>query len=78
MTLKRNCALPETLATFDELPLSANVNQQIVQALFGISPATVWRRVKSGALPQPRRYGLRTTRWNVGELKAALNTKVAE
>ena len=63
-----------TLKVFDDLPDSANVQIQIVCALLGCSAATVWRRVKQGTLVQPVRFGLRTTRWNVGELRIALNT----
>jgi predicted DNA-binding transcriptional regulator AlpA len=41
-------------------------------ALFACSAATVWRRVQSGHIPQPRKLSLRTTCWNVGELRLAL------
>jgi len=61
------------LQNFDQLPESAQVRQPVVEALFGISPATVWRRVSTGALPKPRKFGPRTTTWNVGELRAVLN-----
>lgn len=62
---------------FDELPDSANVPVQVVCALFGCSTATVWRRVRSGHLVAPRRFGMRTTRWSVADLRAAL-VKVKE
>jgi predicted DNA-binding transcriptional regulator AlpA len=64
--------LPPALTEFDRLPDSAHVRQPIVQALFAISAPTVWRRVKSGRLPAPRRYGVRHSAWNVGELRRAL------
>jgi len=64
--------LPSALAHFDSLPDSACVRCEVVQALFGISRTTVVRWVASGALPQPRRHGLRTTAWNVGELRRVL------
>ena len=69
--------LPFNFTNFDALPPSASVSQPTVEALFSVSAATVWRWVNSGKIPQPRRYGLRTTRWNVGELRAALSAKVA-
>lgn len=77
ISLQADCAQPEsplplTLIQFDQLPNSANVRQPVVQMLFGISAATVWRRVLAGELPKPRKYGTRTTTWNVGELREAL------
>jgi predicted DNA-binding transcriptional regulator AlpA len=37
----------------------------------GCSVATVWRRVKDGALPQPIRLG-GITRWEAAEIEAAI------
>jgi predicted DNA-binding transcriptional regulator AlpA len=59
------------LQQFDHLPASANVRLPVVIGLFGCSAPTVWRRVKSGGVPAPRKIG-GTTVWNVGELRAAL------
>lgn len=68
----------ETLSGFDQLPDVAQVRQPVVEALFGISSATVWRRVGNGTLPKPRKFGPRTTTWNVGELREILGgTKIA-
>lgn len=58
------------LADFDTLPDSARVALPVVCGLFGISPATAWRRAKSGLLPAPIREG-GTTRWIVGGLRKA-------
>ncbi len=55
---------------FDELPDSAKVPVQVVAAVEGISAVSVWRRSKSGLLPAPEKTG-GTTRWLVGELRAA-------
>lgn len=60
------------LAAFDELPNSAYVPINVVCALFGCSTATVWRRVRAGQMAQPQRIGLRTTRWQVGDLRNEL------
>lgn len=60
------------LRDFDALPDSAMVSIKVVCALFGCSPATVWRRVKNGDLVEPKRLGGGTTRWSVGELRAEL------
>lgn len=62
----------EALESFDFLPISANVRLPVVMALYGISQASVWRNVKNGNIPKPRKLTTRTTVWNVGELRAAL------
>jgi len=64
--------VPLALSTFDSLPNTSNVRLPIVMALYGISSATVWRNVKSGKIPKPRKLTARTTAWNVGELRSAL------
>jgi predicted DNA-binding transcriptional regulator AlpA len=63
----------DALRNFDSLPDSANVRQPVVEALCGFSAATVWRRVKDGGLPRPRKLSDRVTAWNVGELRTALS-----
>lgn len=60
------------LSAFDDLPESAYVSLCVVCALFGCSPATVWRRVRTGQLASPHRIGLRSTRWRVGDLRQEL------
>lgn len=59
------------LAAFDQLPDIARVPIPVVAGLFGVSEMTVWRRVKSGLLPKPRKE-CGTVRWVVGELRQAL------
>nr|WP_241019167.1 transcriptional regulator [Paraburkholderia sp. Tr-20389] len=53
------------------LPDSAHVQIRTVAGLFGCSVPTVWRRVREGRLPPPRKFGS-TTRFNVGLIRAAL------
>jgi len=65
-------AIPDALKNFDSLPDSANVRQPVVQALVGCSAATVWRMVKRGTLPAPRKLSERVTAWNVGDLRRSL------
>ena len=65
-------AISDALRDFDLLPDSANVRQPVVEALFACSSATVWRRVKDGRLPAPRKLSDRVTAWNVGQLRRAL------
>ena len=65
-------SIPDALKNFDSLPDSANVRQPVVQGLFGCSSATVWRNVKKGIIPAPRKLSERVTAWNVGDLRKAL------
>ncbi len=65
-------SLPSALQNFDDLPDAAHVRQPVAEALFGCSAATVWRMVKRGTLPQPRKLSARITSWNVAELRQAL------
>lgn len=67
-----SAAIPDALKNFDSLPDSANVRQPVVQGLIGCSSATVWRMVKRGTLPAPRKISERVTAWNVGDLRKAL------
>jgi len=64
--------IPNALKNFDALPDSAHVRQPVVEALFGISSATVWRRVRNSMLPAPTKFSARVTTWNVGDLRRAL------
>ena len=68
----------DVLKAFDSLPQSANVRLPVVMALYGISSASVWRNVKNGNIPKPRKLTTRTTVWNVGELRADLQNQAGE
>ena len=65
-------ALPDALTNFDAQPDSAHVRQPVVEGLFACSAATIWRMVKRGTLPTPRKLSERVTAWNVGELRKVL------
>jgi predicted DNA-binding transcriptional regulator AlpA len=41
-----------------------------VAKAFGIGRSTLWTWVKEGILPQPVRFGMRTTRWPSEEIEA--------
>ncbi|HND37297.1 MAG TPA: AlpA family phage regulatory protein, partial [Nitrosomonas sp.] len=72
MTETSKKSIPVALINFDDLPNSANVRQPVVQGLYGCSAASIWRGVKNGRIPKPRKLSPRTTCWNVGELRRAL------
>jgi predicted DNA-binding transcriptional regulator AlpA len=65
---------PDSLKNFDLLPDSAKVRLPVVQALYGCSRATVWRRVKDNLIPSPSKTK-NITSWNVGELRRNLAGK---
>ena len=62
-----------SLKNFDQLPDSANVRLPTVMGLYGISAATVWRQVKAGIIPSPRKLTPRTTAWSVKDLRQVLD-----
>lgn len=62
----------QTIADFDNLPDSAFVSIATVCILQDCSPATAWRQVRTGLLPEPRKFGARMTRFNVGQLRKFL------
>jgi len=64
--------IPDALAAFPHLPDEALTDIKIVSAVTSRSPASIWRDVKAGRLPAPHKIGPRSTRWKVGELRAAL------
>ena len=68
-------AIPEALAQFDNLPDSAYIRLNTVKRLYGVSSATIWRGVKQGNIPSPKKLSLRCTAWNVGQVRAALAAK---
>lgn len=65
-------SVPESLKQFDSLPDSAHVQLRTVAGVVGVSESTVWRMVKRGSLPTPKKVSERATRWNVGELRRAM------
>jgi predicted DNA-binding transcriptional regulator AlpA len=66
----QNSKAPD-LSNFNALPDTARADLPVVCALFSVSPATAWRRVKAGVIPSPIKDG-RCTRWIVGDLRRAL------
>lgn len=62
----------QNLRHFDELPASAQVPAKTLATLLDVSTMSIWRMAKDGRLPKPRKLGPNTTRWTVGEVRAAL------
>lgn len=51
------------------IPTEGFVRLPQVLMMFPISRTNLWRMVKSGAFPQPKKIGPRTTVWDVQELR---------
>lgn len=66
--------IQDGLKQFDDLPDSAYVGSDVVRGLYGgIAYVSLWRWVKAGRVPAPRKLlGSRLNSWNVGTLRAAL------
>ena len=66
----------DSMSRFDNLSVYAHVRLDVVKQLYGCSAASVWRHVKTGLIPAPKKFGARMTAWNVGDLRAALTGKL--
>ena|SRR5688500_7303805 len=67
-----------TLQTFSHLPDEGHVRVGVVAALFGVSPPTIWRKVRAHEFPKPIRRFDRVTAWRVGDVRLALQGKSTE
>lgn len=54
---------------FSILPAEGFVRLPQVLFMFPISRTNIWRMVKNGSFPQPKKIGPRTTVWDVQELR---------
>lgn len=67
--------IPDALSNFDQLPNSAYIRLPVLLGLFSVSEASIWRWVKKGAIPKPVKLSVRTSAWNVGEIRNVLQAK---
>ena len=67
--------VPFALENFPRLPPESYVDVKVVAGLIGGGVSTVWAKLKRNdpLIPKPRKFG-RSTRFNVGQLRAALST----
>ncbi len=63
------------IKSIDSLPDSALLSDREIAQLVGVNPTSIWRWAKAGILPQPKRIGLRCTRWELGAVRKALAEK---
>lgn len=67
--------IPSALQNFNAMPDCGYCRLPVVQALYACSSASVWRGVKAGRIPKPKKLSLNITAWNVGELRVALKAR---
>ena len=60
----------EQLAAFDRMPANGRLTRHAIELIFGISRATLWRRIREGKIPKPRE-----ARWIVSEIREVLANK---
>ena len=70
----KQARISKAVSGFDKAPDTGQVPVEVVAELAGISRATAYRYSKAGILPAPRKFG-GSSRWNVGELRAALKAQ---
>lgn len=61
----------------DSTTLTPQLTDIEVGKALGVSRATVWRWAKAGRIPQPRKIGMNTTRWDSLEVQAAIQKMAA-
>ena len=62
----------KSLIDFEFLPDSAHIRVTTMMGLYGCSESTIWRSVRKGLIPRPKKLTSRTTVWNVGEVRKSL------
>lgn len=61
----------------DNATLTQQLTDKEVGQALGISRASVWRWAKAGRIPQPRKIGENSTRWDSREVQAAIQKMAA-
>ena len=61
----------------NDTTLTQQLTDKDIAKALGISRMTVWRWTKAGRIPQPRKIGERTTRWDSREVMEAIHKTAA-
>ncbi len=70
----KTCTPNKTLTNLDQRSALGFIRINEMLELYGCSRATLWRWVKSGKVPAPKKLGERITAWQVGEIREALKS----
>jgi len=65
-----------SISNFDSLPASGFVDDKTVASVLGCSRNTVWRKARygEGGFPKPVKVGPKSTRWQVGAIRAFIDS----
>ena len=61
----------------DNTTLAQQLTDKELAKALGVGRMTVWRWAKAGRIPQPRKIGAHTTRWDSREEQAAIQKMAA-
>lgn len=64
-------------ANFAALPDDAHVRLPVICELYAMSRASIWRKVKDGSLPAPKKFSVQVSAWRVGDIRADLARRAA-
>jgi prophage regulatory protein len=60
-----------------DLPVTGYVRLSQLVRLIPFSPATIWRKVKAGQFPKPRKLSANVTAWKAEEVRAWIDAQGA-
>lgn len=69
----RKAPKPAQYPDFDTMSNSGFVRLPTLLGLFSCSRSTIWRWVKAGKIPAPKKLGPRVTAWNVAEIRQVIS-----
>lgn len=75
--MQRNTMKTNSVSTFDDLPAGGFIRQPALLKIVPFSPATLWRKCKTGQFPKPVKLSERVTAWRVGDVRQFLLTHSA-
>ena len=70
--MQRNTMKTINVSTFDDLPSGGFIRQPALLKIVPFSPATLWRKCKTGQFPKPVKLSERVTAWRVGDVREFL------
>jgi len=54
------------------LPIEGFIRLPQVMALFGVQKSKIWQMVKDGQFPAPKKFGHKTSIWDVREIREVM------
>ena len=61
----------ESIKTRDiEIPKEGFLRREQVEAVTGFKKTYLYRKIKEGSFPAPKKFGVQSSRWDVNEVRA--------